>query len=314
MYLLSAAYSSDSMLSLVGTMIGTGAATMVFMLALFYMAAQFFKKPEYEAFVSIEIYQLAVSLMLFTTIFGAAYFANELSASFSSAISGTSGDAFDVGSNYLNYVANEVALQAIKKLQGLMLLSQWMGSITMRFGAGVWGVVVPAFPSFIVIEKVMEFLLMLVSPFTASLIVQQVGLQIIKATMLPFVLPMGVVLRIFPPTRDAGSFIISTALAFQVIFPFSYVMHAQIVKGILIPNAYANEKNVADYMTNTLGAGRLTAFVSENGLFDITSMLFSPILSLSFLLLQAVFLPALSMVLTVAFIKSFNKFISQKFS
>jgi len=187
-----------------------------------------------------------------------------------------------------------------------------VGSITIRYGASVWGVAMPAFPSFIVIERVVEFLLILVSPFTASLIVQQIGLQVIKATMLPFVLPMGVVLRIFPPTRDAGSFLISTALAFQVIFPFSYVMHAKIVQGSLIPEAYASEKNVSDFMKNKMGVPQLTAFVSENGLFDVTSMLFSPVMSLSFLLLQAIFLPALSMILTVAFIKSFNKFISQK--
>ena len=152
---------------------------------------------------------------------------------------------------------------------------------------------------------------MLVSPFTASLTVQQIGLQVIKGTMLPFVLPMGVVLRIFPPTRDAGSFMIACAVAFQIIFPFSYVMHAQIVQGHLIPAAYATEKNVSDFMKNQ-GFGKLTAFVSENGLFDVTSMVFSPIKSISFLLLQAIFLPSLTMILTVAFIKSFNKFISQK--
>jgi hypothetical protein len=313
MYLLSAMCTPDSVVGLMGVMVGAGIATMVSLLALFYMAAQFFKKPEYEAFVSIETYQLIVSAILFATIFTTSCFAEQITSAFSSSLSGTSGDAFDVAGNYINYVTNEVALQAIKKLQGLLLFSQWIGSVTLRYGASVWGVSMPAFPSFIVIERVVEFLLMLVSPFTASLIVQQVGLQVIKATMLPFVLPMGVVLRIFPPTRDAGSFLIATALAFQVIFPFTYVMHAQIVQGVLIPDAYATEKNVSDVMKNH-GFTSLTAFVSENGLFDVTSMMFSPILSLSFLLLQAIFLPALSMLLTVAFIKSFNKFISQKLS
>ncbi|MFA5930290.1 MAG: hypothetical protein WC861_05390 [Candidatus Micrarchaeia archaeon] len=314
MYLLSAMCTPDSVVGLMGAMVGAGVATMISLLALFYMAAQFFRKPEYEAFVSIETYQLAVSLILFAAIFSASCFSEQVSSAYASQVSGTSNDAFDVASSYLNYVTNEVALQAIKKLQGLLLFSQWVGSITLRYGASVWGVAMPAFPSFILIERVVEFLLMLVSPFTASLIVQQVGLQVIKATMLPYVLPMGVVLRIFPPTRDAGSFLIATALAFQVVFPFSYVMHAQIVKGVLIPHAYATEKNVSDFMKNDMGLPKLTAFVSEDGLFDVTSMIFSPIRSLSFLLLQAVFLPALSMILTVAFIKSFNKFISQKLS
>jgi len=311
MYLLTTICTSPDVIGLVGSIAGTALATMILMLALFYMAAQFFRKPEYEAFVSLEMYQLAVSAMLLVSIFGASCFADQVSSSMASSLFGPGKDSFDVGGEYLQYVSNEVALQAIKKLQGLLLVSQWAGSINMRFGASVWGVSMPAFPSFIVIERAVEFILMLVSPFTASLTVQQIGLQVIKGTMLPFVLPMGVVLRIFPPTRDAGTFMIATALGFQVIFPFSYVMHAQIVKGTLIPSAYANEKNVSDFL-KTSGFPALTAVVSENGLFDVTSMLFSPILSLSFLLLQAIFLPALTMILTVAFIKGFNKFMSQK--
>ena len=311
MYLLLGTCTSPDALGLMGTMVGTAFATMILLLALFYMAAQFFRKPEYEAFVSLEIYQLAVSAILLVTIFAAAYFADQLSCSMTQALLGSGEDAFDAGSAYLHYISNDVALQGIKKLQGLLLLSQWAGSITMRFGAGVWGVSMPAFPSFIVIERVVEFLLMLVSPFTASLTVQQIGLQVIKGTMLPFVLPMGVVLRMFPPTRDAGTFLIAAALGFQVIFPFTYVMHAKIVQGTLIPYAYANEADAAKFMRDS-GFPAVTAFVSENGLFDVTSMLFSPIKSLSFLLLQAIFLPALTMVLTVAFIKGFNKFMSQK--
>jgi hypothetical protein len=298
-------------MGLVGSMVGTALATMLLLIALFYMAAQFFRKPEYEAFVSLELYQIGVSAIMLVSIFASACFAEQMSSSMAESLSGPGKDAFDAGSEYLVYISNEVALQAIKKLQGLLLISQWAGSVTMRFGASVWGVSMPAFPSFIVIERVVEFLILLVSPFTASLTVQQIGLQVIKGTMLPFVLPMGVVLRVFPPTRDAGSFMISTALGFQVVFPFSYVMHAQIVKGQLIPEAYATEKNVSDFM-NANGFSALTAFVSEYGLFDVTSMFFSPIRSLSFLMLQAIFLPAFSMVLTVAFIKGFNKFISQK--
>jgi hypothetical protein len=311
MYLLSTICTSPEVIGLIGSMVGTAMATMVVLLALFYMAAQFFRKPEYEAFVSLELYQLAVSAILLTSVFAASCLAEEISSSMSSSLFGPGKDSFDVGGEYMQFIANDVALQAIKKLQGLLFLSQWAGSITIRFGASVWGVIMPAFPVFVVIERVVEFLLLLISPFTASLTVQQIGLQVIKGTMLPFVLPIGVVLRVFPPTRDAGTFLISTALGFQIIFPFSYVMHAQIVKGTLIPNAYANEKSISDFMKSN-GFGAVSALVSENGLFDVSSMLFSPFLSLSFLLLQAIFLPALSMVLTVAFIKGFNKFMSQK--
>jgi hypothetical protein len=130
--------------------------------------------------------------------------------------------------------------------------------------------------------------------------------------MFPFVLPMGVVLRMFPPTRDAGAFFISTALAFQVIFPFTYVMHAQIVKGMLIPDAYGDPVNYNTVMSGS-GSGYMVEYISDNGIFDIQGMFWYPLIGISFLLLQAIFLPALSITLTMAFIKGFNKFITQKF-
>jgi len=306
MYLLVCG-TSDNMLNLMGTMVGTGAATMIALLALFYMASQFFKKPEYEAFVSIELYQLAISLLIFALIFSTSCFADQMSSEFI----GTGQDAFAVANSYMQYIWKDIALDAVEKLQALLLLSQWASSVTMRFGASVWGIMIPVFPAMAVVERTVEFLLMLLSPFTASIIVQQVGLQIIRGTMIPFVLPMGVVLRMFPPTRDAGSFFISTALAFQIIFPFTYVMHAQIVKGILIPAAYQNQENFNAVM-NTYNAGGAVPYISDYGLFDIQNMFWSPLTGISFLLLQSLFLPALSITLTVAFIKGFNKFISQK--
>ncbi len=295
---------TDELAGLLGSMVGTGAATMVLLLALFYMASQFFKKPEYEAFVTIETYQLIVSLLLFGSVFLSSCFADEMVKEFV----GGGKDSFQVAQEYLQYITYEVALSAVEKLQSLVLLSQWASSVTMRFGASVWGIILPAFPSFVVVERTVEFLLILISPFTASLIVQQVGLQVIQGVMFPFVLPMGVVLRMFPPTRDAGTFFISTALAFQIIFPFTYVMHKTIVQDILIPNTLSGwppQQFQSNYPA-------LTGYITDNWLFDPQSMLFHPLLSVSFLLLQAIFLPALSITLTVAFIKGFNKFISQK--
>ena len=307
MYLLDVC-GTDNMAGLMGTMIGTGAATMILLLALFYMAAQFFKKPEYEAFVSIEIYQLAISLLIFALIFGTSCFASEMSKSFV----GGGYDAFQVANTYMQYIWKDIALDSVEKLQALSLLSQWASSVTMRFGASVWGISIPVFPAMAVVERTVEFLLMLISPFTSSLIVQQVILQVIKGTMFPFVLPMGVVLRMFPPTRDAGAFFISAAVAFQVVFPFTYVMHAQIVRGYLIPAAYGNTVNYNSVMAGN-GSGYLVEYISDYGIFNIQDMLWYPLIGVSFLLLQAIFLPALSMILTVAFIKGFNKFITQKF-
>jgi len=302
--------ASPDMLNLIATMIATGAATMVFALALFYMAGQLFKKPEYEAFVSIEIYQIIISLVIFSTIFTASWGVNEIAKSLNNGQ-----DMFSTASSYLRYITDDIALEAVQRLQALAILTQWASSITMRFGASVWGVTIPAFPALTVIERSVDFLLILLSPFTASLIVQQIGLQVIAGIMLPFVLPMGAVLRFFPPTRDAGSFLMATALGFGLIFPFTYVMHSKIVGNASTPNTLiyrAFESQTANDVNQFLvdKAPKVVGYINEGGLFN-ANMLFSPFLKISFLLLQSVFLPALSITLTIAFIKGFNKFIGK---
>ena len=305
MYLL-AICTTDSTIGFLAPMVGTAAATMVFMLALFYMAAQFFKKPEYEAFVSIELYQLAISLILFASIFLATCAANDIATAFV----GNGQDSFQVAGSYLQYMSHDISLAAMEKLQVLAMLAQWASSVTMRFGASVWGVTLPAFPAMVVVERMVEFLLMMISPFTASLMVQQIGLQVIAGTMLPFVLPMGAVLRIFPPTRDAGAFLMASALGFGIVFPFTYVMHNSIVRGILVPAAY-NDIDAYSAALSNYGAGKVASYISDSGLFNPWNMFWKPMVGLSFLLLQSIFLPALSILLTVAFIKSFNKFIGK---
>ncbi len=296
--------------TVITSMLGMAIALMVLVIAIAYMAAQFFRKPEYEAFASIEMYQVLVSAMLFITIFGATCFASELADALAYGGSQPAGnDMYDIGREYLTYLTNEIALKTVIKLQGSLLFSQFMGSWTMRWGPGAWGTVVLAFPSFIVIERVIDFLLLLITPFTASLMVQQTILEVLKGTVLPFLLPAAVLLRIFPPTRDASSFLIAASIGFGIVFPYTYVMHSYVVRQ-MITTTFATPTNFEDSLTGQYP--NIAADISNSGFFSYYNLLFSPLLSISYLLLQALFLPALSISLTVAFIKGFSKFISQK--
>ena len=288
---------------LVGPIVMTSVALMVFLLALFWMAAQFFKRQEYEGFVSIEIYQLIMSILIFSTVFGASCFAAEMADSFAHR------DQFEVGRQYLDYITNDVIMPNIAELETLKLYSQWLGDIKARWGPGVWSVHVPMFPVFTVVERVTDFLLLFISPFIASLMAQMVVLEVVRGLALPFVLPAGVVLRIFPPTRDAGAFLIATAIGFDIIFPYTYVMHDHIVRAML-----TQPQSSLDYtqVMNTAGGSNVASFIDSNGAFSLKNKFIHPLNFLGYLLLQSLFLPALSITLTVAFIKGTTKFISQK--
>lgn len=290
--------------SVVLPFVGVSISLMILLLSLFYMAAQLFKKPEYESFVSLEMHQLLVSVLLALFIFGAAYFSCELAAGFAG------GDMFEISSSYLSSVSNGIAVQAVLSMEGLKMFSQYWGSMSFRWGASVWGVGAPGFPSFIVIERVADFLLMLITPFAASLMVQQIILEVIKGTAIAFVLPVGAVLRIFPPTREAGSFLMASALGFQIIYPFTYVMQSNIVPKIY--EEVMGQKSMEEIFRQRGWEEFSFVAIFEKGLFNVQQMLVSPLRALSILLLQALFLPALSMILTISFIKGTAKFLSQK--
>ncbi|VVC01542.1 Uncharacterised protein [uncultured archaeon] len=298
----------------IGTIVAVSLAFMVVLIALFWMAAALFRKPEYESFASVEMHQLAVSVLLFAFIFGGVYlscWASVRADEFANP-GGPPRDTFEVSRDYLNFISGSVALPAVISFEGLKLWSQYWGAWTMRWGASVWGTILPGFPSFVVIERVVDFLLLLISPFTASLLVQMAILEVIRGAVLPFVLPAGIVLRIFPPTRDAGAFLIAASLGFGIIYPYTYVIHDHVVRGMLAGDRGLSVVGKLNDPAGPMYFPGVVRNITLSGLFDADVMLFNPMRMLSYLLLQALFLPALSITVTIAFIKSTARFISQK--
>jgi hypothetical protein len=306
MYLLTGTFCSQTgaVWGIVLPMVTVSIALMIFLLSLFYMAAQLFKRPEYEAFTNLEIYQLGVSATILVLVLGFSCFASEISYAFAG------GDPFDIGTQFLNYMVNDALVPSVTTLHSTMLFCQYYGSLSMRWGAGVWGTVVPTFGFFLAVDRAVSFLLMVIIPFTSSLVVQGMLLEVIRAVAIPFVLPAGVVLRVFPPTREAGTFLICAAIGFQVVYPFTYVMHNAVLRPIV--KDHLDQYEDAQAASNAFqGASNIVKTITA-GAFDPWKMFIHPIRTIALLILQAIFMPALSMTLTISFIKGLSKFMSQK--
>jgi hypothetical protein len=159
--------------------------------------------------------------------------------------------------------------------------------------------------------------------------------------MIPFVLPAGIILRFFPPTRDAGAFLISLALGFHIVFPMTYLINRQIYESVY-PNpadrGYTSpwvliqslcgpfKYGVAGFLFNPsanpvfglipggAAIGTMLSRIVSEGLLNAVSMSeFIPIMRhMASLSLLAIFMPALSMMVTIAFINSMTKFIVSK--
>ncbi len=54
-------------------------------------------------------------------------------------------------------------------------------------------------------------------------------MRFVNATALTIFIPIGIILRQFPPTRGAGAFVIAFSLGFYLIFPFAYILVTNVV-------------------------------------------------------------------------------------
>jgi hypothetical protein len=234
---------------------------------------------------------------------------------------------FDISEKYLQDVIC-VSSATTLKLEGMKMASQYLAGMKSRYYASAvgWGFAFPTFPGFDVIERVLDIIQMFISPFASSLIIQNIGLQIIHATALTIILPAGILMRFFSPTRDAGSFLIASALAFYFVLPFCYLINAQVMYHLYKEHIGYNmcsgfesqnedylfsQKNFDKDFYNKLGEEMLPSLSRD--ILDIDGGVAKKGFTahLSYVIFQAVFLPAINMIMVVTFIKAGVKFFSQ---
>ncbi len=63
-----------------------------------------------------------------------------------------------------------------------------------------------------------------VVPMIIALVGQFLFLDYVAKNMFAVVLPLGIILRIFPPLRGIGGFLMALAIGFYVVFPLAYLM------------------------------------------------------------------------------------------
>jgi hypothetical protein len=139
----------------------------------------------------------------------------------------------------------------------------------------------------------------MMSPITGSLIVQQYALIIINNIAFQLLLPLGVILRIIPPLRESGAFVMALALALYIVFPLTYVFAMIATQGLS-----SSEISATSVGTNTAGLGTDCT--------DLKDIL--PIFrAVGNGLPQAIFFPSLSMIITLGAARAMSKVFSHDF-
>ncbi|MFH1094705.1 MAG: hypothetical protein V1728_00630 [Candidatus Micrarchaeota archaeon] len=305
-----------------------GLAAVVAALAGIYMIAGAVKQAEWQALVRGELYQAVVSVVWGLVIFGSAISIDKIIDAY--ATGNNMGGMFGAARSYVDQVICLSSTNTIK-LEGMKIAAQYLASMRGRHYAGAWGISVPVFPGFEILERALDLLQTFTMPFTSSLFVQAIGLEIIHATAFTIIMPAGILMRIFPQTREAGSFLIASAFGFYFVFPFTYLINAQVMNQL-----YSAQFGYPMCGGGDGGPGAIQQVGTQKLYFDVSSALVPSatqdllgldtripftngkvsrggmMQNISYMVFQSVFLPSLSMVITVTFIRNALRFFSQK--
>lgn len=305
-----------------------------FFILITYLLSKVFKVPEWEAYLNIELSNLLSSFLIVIFVVGLFAAGSLVSISF-----GADPSPPKAAISYLREVVISSVLQGTRDVYSVQICTSILNTVSRRIGEAVLTQTYKVFPGIDTFVSITNVLAMgLVSAY-ASLSVQVALLYFVDSVMVNFFLPAGLILRFFPPTRDAGAFLISMAFGFQVIFPTTYLLNRtifdeigatvystaetrHIVNSLCGPFKYGVYGVLINTQTNPIfglvpggnTVGVMLSRIFSEGLLNFISMgefiiLMEQVAKLSLL---ALFIPALSMVVTIAFINAMAKFIVGK--
>ncbi len=309
-----------------------------FFILITYLVSKVFKVPEWEAYLSIELSNLAGSFLIALFVIGMFGAGSAISLLMSG---GAYSSPPQAAIAYMRSTVADSALRASIDVYKIQACTSMLSTISRRIGEFVLTQTYKVFPgidTFVSITNVLGMSLLTLYNTTS---VQINLLYFVDALMVPFFLPAGIILRFLPPTRDAGAFLIALAFGLQVIFPTSYLINKDIYESV-IPNpadrGYHSpalliqslcgpfKYGVAGYLFNPaanpiyglvpggVAVGNFLSKIVSEGLLNLVSMAeFIPIMQhIAALSLLALFMPALAMMVTIAFINAMTKFIVSK--
>lgn len=321
------------------SLIGVVSLIILMILILTFMASKVLRLQNLEAWFNVEFSEFFASFFIIFFAIGFFLASNLIATSISG---GASCSAIEASTTFLQNTLSNV-FKGVKDIIDLQVCISVLSTFTRRTGEFVLTLTYKVFPGLDSYIGVTNVLLFGLNTAFGSLNVQLILFQIIDAVMFKFFLPAGILLRFFPPTRDAGMFMIAFAIGFQSIFPLTYFISQQILHEIKYDSytSYTYDKysicggkyitygaignpaffgsipllgNFVDKapLGKIIGTGYRAVF-SELGVTMMTPSEFQPILeSIASLSLPALFLPAFSLTITFAFINVFIKFVLMK--
>jgi len=328
-----------SELLLISDLIGAVIMLMVSLIVIAYMASKMLNLPKLELFAKMELYEIFISALIVLFAFGLFLFASQLSISWSG------GNPFEIARAYHSTAMIKSIYPSITHCYTEIMIYSTLSTMQIRPSDAVWTWLFKVAPGAEMIVGVFNLLVYGLVIVMSSLNAHMLILTIIESTMYSVFLPAGVLLRFFPPTRKAGTFIMVMAIAFYSVYPTTYAMYLKVLDKVAViesgnPNATYDpsittngpsllnvigpiitasavnkvSSGVSDVAPGLGAIAQFTGMISsESTIIAIQPALYTPIIdAIANLSLISFFMPALSMVITIAFINGMMEFIEQK--
>ncbi len=282
----------------------------MFIIAITYMGGKVFRIPEWEAYFSIELHNLVIAMIIVICAFG--FFEASKQISKSLLCSNQPAHCLEPieGSQvFLNNIINKGVLPMYKDLLVIEAGTAFTSSFMLKIGPAPWAFtekVEPGADAILSMSRMMSFGLITIY---GSLCIQYIVMGFISFAM-PITFSLGLLLFIFPPTRDAGAFLIAFAFSFQTIFPFTYALNQVVLNDMAC--AHTTEVCNPYEMYSMRNMNTILAPLVSLVSFGNFTLLIPFINAMAHLALVSLFLPAFSLTITIAFINAITKFLMWK--
>ncbi len=174
-----------------------------------------------------------------------------------------------------------------------------------------------------------DFIITSITLAIIGIYVQSALLDIISIVAIPLLLPVGIVLRTFYPTRRLGGTIIAIAIGLFAVFPLTYLLDAQVAASY---SSAAGSSSISQFSTQANGVEGSIIGVSEaanstkgtilgyltGGVSQLASS-FESIVNrildtLAILIIEVFFFPTFSVILTITSIRELSRVLGSEVS
>lgn len=229
------------------------------------------------------------------------------------------------GYTYMGVYHPSILASVLQVLTALFSLNAILGIIG-SIGINIVGFTISFSQTVAPLINIIQYLIKGLTTIAIGTLVQSSLLVFITVSATTVLLPLGLILRTFYPTRRLGGFVISVFIGLYVVLPLSYVLnvfmaatYSSTVNSTSINEVAVNATNVKNSLLN-IPQSNQQGFVERisDALYSLVqnfSGLTTQLMDmLSFFIVYTIILPAFSLVLTAVSIREFSRLMGSETS